>query len=192
MDVNQADQTMEAYAYRVGARFGSRVWITIAGAGVSVTGPRVPPGLYRTWIAAQVLLLVGTVGCLIAAAILLSWQLLVIALTLLAAHFGAGGVGAGCLWEMQNLVAFVQGTHGATQDFRLDEVRDVRIGTGWARRGMWLMLLPYFKGIDAMARNVCVSFVAPNGTPGGGVYALHMRSAAEAQRLAGLLQGKGM
>jgi len=55
---------------------------------------------------------------------------------------------------------------------------------------MWLLLLPCFKGIDVMARGVCVSFVAPNGTPRGGVYALHMRTAEEAQRLAGLLRQK--
>lgn len=191
METTQGE-TMEGYSYRVGARFGGRVWITVAAAGVSVTGPRVPPGLYRAWIAAQVVLLVGAAGCLVAAAVLLSWQMLVIALGLLVAHFAAGGVGAGCLWEMQNLVSFMQGTRGETQAFRLDEVQDVRIGAGWARRGMWLMLLPYFKGIDAMARNVCVSFVAPNGTPGGGVYALHMRTAEEAQRLAGLLQARGV
>ena len=65
--------------------------------------------------------------------------------------------------------------------------RDVRIGAGWARRGMWLLLLPYFKGIDAMAEGLAVSFVAPDGTPSGGVYALHMHTPEEAQTLAGLL-----
>lgn len=179
---------MEAYSYRVSARFGSRVWITVSGGNASVTGPRVPLGLYRAWIATQVLLLAGAAGCLVAAAALLSWQLLVIALALLVAHLGVGGVGAGCMWEMVNLTSFMQGTRGETQAFRLDEVQDVRIGAGWARRGMWLMLLPYFKGIDAMARGVCVSFVAADGTPRGGVYALHMRTAEEAQRLAELLR----
>jgi hypothetical protein len=73
--------------------------------------------------------------------------------------------------------------------FPLAAVREVKIGAGWARRGMWLLLLPYFKGIDSMATGLAVSFIAPADTAGGGVYAPHMRTSEDAQALASLLTG---
>jgi hypothetical protein len=82
----------------------------------------------------------------------------------------------------------VQGSDGATQTFSTGEVQEVKIGTGWARRGMWLLLLPYFKGIDALGQGVAVSFVAPDGTPDGGVYAIQLRTPEQAQALAGMLE----
>jgi hypothetical protein len=179
---------LEGYSYRVSARFGSRVWVTVDDGMVAVTGPRVPLTLYRTWIVVQAVLLVSAVAALVTAVILWDWRFLVAAAVLLVTHGVAGGVGAGCMWEMMNLVAFGQGARGDTATFSLADVKDVRIGTGWARRGMWLLLLPYFKGIDSMAQGLAVSFVAPDGTPNGGVYALHMRTPEEARALAALLQ----
>ena len=129
----------------------------------------------------------AAIHCKRAAAVRWDWRYLVGAVGLWAAHAMVGGFGAGCLWELMNLVSFGQGQRGETVSFPVSEVRDVRIGAGWARRGMWLLLLPYFKGIDAMAEGLAVAFVAPDGTPSGGVYALHMHTPEEAQTLAGLL-----
>jgi len=41
-----------------------------------------------------------------------------------------------------------------------------------------------------MARGLAVSFVAPDGTPDGGVYALHMRTPEDANTLVALLKGE--
>lgn len=184
------EATLEGYSYRVSARFGSRVWITVKDGMVSLTGPRVPLAMYRLWIAIQVVFLALAVLALVASVAWWDWRYLVAAVGLLAGHAMAGGFGAGCMWELMNLTAFGQGVRGETVSFAVSEVQDVRIGTGWARRGMWLLLLPYFKGIDSMAKGLAVSFVAPDGKPNGGVYALHMRTPEDAQTLAALLEGK--
>ena len=182
--------TLEAYSYRVSARFGSRVWVTFKEDTLFVTGPRVSLPLYRLWIAAQALLLALVVLALVAAVALWNGRYLIAALGLLLVHLALSGFGAGCLWEMMNLSAFAQGTRGETVSFPLNRIRDVRIGEGWARRGMWLLVLPYFKAIDSLARGLAVSFVAPDGTPDGGVYALHMATPEEAQALAARLRAE--
>jgi len=179
------ETTLEGYSYRVSARFGGRVWITVKDGMASVTGPRVPLTMYRLWIATQAVFLTLAVLALVAAVVWWDWRYLVAAVGLLAAHAMAGGFGAGCMWEMMNLIAFGQGTRGETVSFPMSKVQDVRIGAGWARRGMWLLLLPYFKGIDAMAKGLAVSFVAPDG-----IYALHMRTPEDANTLAALLKGE--
>jgi len=184
------ETNLEGYAYRISARFGSRVWITVKDGMVSVTGPRVPLTAYRLWIATQAVLLALAVLALVAAVVMWDWRYLVATAGLLAAHAMAGGFGAGCLWEMMNLIAFGQGTRGEAVSFPVSRVQEVRIGAGWARRGMWLLLLPYFKGIDSMSKGLAVSFVAPDGTPHGGVYALHVRTPGDANTLAALLKGE--
>jgi hypothetical protein len=182
------EMTLEAYSYRVSARFGGRVWVTFKEGTVFVTGPRVPLPVYRLWIAAQALLLALVVLALVAAVALWDGRCLIAALGLLLVHLAVSGFGAGCLWEIMDLSAFAQGTRGETVSFPLSQVRDVRVGAGWARRGMWLLLLPYFKAIDSLARGLAVSFVAPAGTPDGCVYALHMGTPEDAQTLAALLR----
>ena len=176
---------LEGYSYRVSARFGSRVWITVKDGMASVTGPRVPLTVYRLWIAIQAVFLVLAALAFATAVGWWDWRYVAAGVGLLAAHAMAGGFGAGCLWEMMNLIAFGQGTRGETVSFPVSKVREVRIGAGWARRGMWLLLLPYFKGIDAMAKGLAVSFVAPDG-----IYALHMRTPEDANTLAALLKGE--
>ena len=81
---------------------------------------------------------------------------------------------------------------GATASFPIGDVKRVRIGRGWAQRGMWLLILPYVAGINSMAEGYCVSFEAPDGETGQDVvYALHMRSTEDAPKLAAFLEGRG-
>lgn len=183
--------SFEGYSYRTSARFGSRVWVTVNGGEVTVTGPRVPVPLYRLWVGVQAVLLALVAAALAGAVIRWDWRYLVAALAFLAAHAAAGGFGAGCLWEMMNLIAFGAGTRGDTMVFPLSAVKRVMIGRGWARHGMWLLILPYVGGIDSMAKGICVSFEAPDGATGhDAVYALHMRTPADAQALAAALRSE--
>jgi hypothetical protein len=85
---------------------------------------------------------------------------------LLAAHAAVSGFGAGCLWELMNLIAVGEGTPGDTSTFPLSAVKRVKIGRGWARRGMWLLILPYVLGINSMSEGYCVSFETPDGVTG--------------------------
>lgn len=183
--------SLEAYSYRVSARFGSRVQVTVTDGMVSVTGPRLGLGLYRLWVGVQAVLLTLTILLVVMAAILWDWRYLAGAVVLLLAHLAAGGLGAGCLWELASLTAFIQGTKGETATFPLASVKRVKIGRGWARKGMGLLIFPYVGGINSMAEGFCVSFEAPDEAAGHDVvYGLHMATTEEAQTLARLLQGE--
>lgn len=181
--------TFQGYHYRTSSCFGSRVDALFGDEIAAITGPRVPLGPYRLWIGIQAVLLALVVPALVAAAAFWDWRYLALSALLLIAHLTAGGVGAGCMWELMNLIAFGEGK-GDTISFPLSEVEDVRIGRGWARRGMWLLLLPYVAGINKMAEGFVVSFIGPTDDAGWtGVYALHMATPEDAQFLAAALRG---
>ena len=155
---------------------------------VSLVGPRIAGTVYRVWTAVQVVVFWSIVPALLAALILWDWRLLVLAVVLGIAHWGIGGIGAAALWEMANLAAFVSGRAGERVSFPLSAVRDVRIGRGWARKGLWLVIPPFVAGVNKWAEGYCVSFEAPAGDEGReAVYALHMGTTENAQTLAGLL-----
>jgi hypothetical protein len=175
----------EAYSYRTSSRFGSRVKIAIDHGMVTVTGPRLGRFLYRLWIMVQVVLLSLAFLSLLAAGLSMNWQFLVWSGILLACHGCAGGFGAGCLWELENLIELGAGIPGKSVCFPQASIQNIRVGRGWARRGMWLLILPYVAVVNKMADGYCVSFEAPDGERDGEVvYALHMRSREDARRLA--------
>lgn len=179
----------EAYSYRVSARFGSRVQVAVGDNTVTVTGPRLGLTVYRLWIAVQIALLTAVFLAVLGALLVWGWRGFLAAFLLLLAHLAAGGFGAGCLWEAANLNAFAQGTRAETVTFPLDSVKRIKIGKGWARKGMWLLIFPYVGGINSLAEGICVSFEAADGDTGREVvYALHMQTREDAQALAGLLE----
>jgi len=187
--VTEQDSTFEAYSYRVSARFGSRVEIAAGDDTVTITGPRLSHTVYRLWIGVQAVLLTLVFLALLAALIFWDWRGLLAAFLLLLMHLAASGFGAGCLWELANLTSFIEGTRGEAVAFPLDSVKRIEVGSGWARKGMWLLILPYVAGINSLAKGFCVSFEAPDGETGREVvYALHMHSREDAQALAGLLE----
>ncbi len=185
------DMQYEAYSYRTGSRFGSRVTIEVGSGKVSVTGPRVPVALYRIWLGVQAVLLLAAAASVVLAFVPgFSLWLLAGGPLLILVHLAFGAIGAGCLWEMAGLTAFFEGKKGDTETFPIDAVRDVRIGKGWARNGLWLVILPYVGGINQMAEGHAVSFEAPDGATGrDAVYALHLRTPDEATVLARVLRG---
>lgn len=89
-----------------------------------------------------------------------------------------------------NLISFGQGTKGETVTFPVSQVQDVRIGAGWVWRGIGRLILPYVKPIEGLGKGVAGSFVAPDGSPDGGVYASHLHTPDDTQALARLLKGE--
>jgi hypothetical protein len=98
-------------------------------------------------------------------------------------------MGAAGLWEMANMATI--GSGHPTHSFPLSSVKWVNIGPGWAREGLWLVILPYVAGINKLSEGHAVSFEAPAGdVAGDAVYAFHMHTEKEARELARLLQGE--
>jgi len=187
--MSEREQVFEAYSYRTSSRFGSRVRVSIDGGRVTVTGPRVGAFIYRLWIVAQVIVFWLVVPVLAAAALLRDWRYLVLALGLLVTHWAVGTFGAVSFWELANVNAFTEGAMGTTIEFPVSAVKRVKIGRGWARKGLWLVIPLYVPGLNQMAEGYCVSFEAPDGETGRDtVYALHMQTKEIAQSLAGLLE----
>ena len=181
--------TFETYSYRTSSRFGSRVKVSVADEAVTVTGPRVISLIYRLWTGVQIGLFWLIIPMLFAAILFGDWRFLVLALILAITHWFVGGAGAGCLWEMENLTAFTVGVFGKTISFPVKEVKDVKIGRGWARKGLWLVIPLFVAGVNKWAEGYCVSFEAPDGERGKKVvYAFHMRTQEDALSLAKLLK----
>ena len=185
------ENTFEAYSYRTSSRFGGRVKISVDDETVTVIGPRVGALIYNMWIKLQIALFWLIIPVVLAAIVFKDWRFLILAFILAITHWFVGGAGAGCLWEMANLTAFTVGVFGKTISFSVKGVKDVKIGRGWARKGMWLVIPHFIPGVNKWAEGFCVSFEAPDGEKGKEVvYALHMRTEEDARSLRKLLEGE--
>jgi hypothetical protein len=181
----------EAFAYRVQSRFGSILQVNVHKGEVTITGPRISPALYRFWLGSQAALLILAIIALIVALVFWNWIYLLTGVVLIALHGIVGGVGAGCLWELERLVEFGEDRTPKTVSFHVSEVKNVRIGVGWARGAIRWIIAPYIPGINQMAKDMAVSFEAPDGVlPGSTVFALHMRSKEDADNLAMVLRAE--
>jgi hypothetical protein len=157
---------------------------------VTVTGPRVGVTIYRLWIALQAILLTLTVPLLIVAIILWDWRYLVTALALLFLYWVISAVGAVALWEFQNFMSFERESSQSTS-FPISSVKRVKIGPGWARNGLWLILLPFIAGLNKASEERTVSFEAPDGDTGkGAVYAFHMHIKDNPRDLARFIENR--
>jgi hypothetical protein len=180
--------SLKGYGYRTSSRFGSWTKITVEGDTVSVTGPRVGALPYRLWIASQLFILALIIPVVLLALVVRDWRYLLLVPGLLILHWFVGVAGAAGLWEMANMTAI--GPGHPTHSFAVSSVKRVKIGPGWARKGLWLVILPYVAGINKMSEGHAVSFEAPAGdVAGDAVYAFHMHTEEEAAELARLLQG---
>jgi len=158
---------------------------------VTITGPQVGALLYRLWIAAQIPLFWLSVPALLAAVVLWDWKYLALALALLVAHWAAGTFGAVCFWELANVTAFGEGTKGRTTTFPVSAVKRVKIGRGWARNGLWLVIPLFMPMLNKVSEGICVSFEAPDKDTGrDAVYALMMQTPEDVRALAGLFERK--
>ncbi|MFC1907367.1 hypothetical protein ACFLW8_04710 [Chloroflexota bacterium] len=186
-----ADSTsFEVYGYRTSSRFGSHLKVSVDGHMVSVTGPRVGVTIYRLWMALQAVLLALTVPTLITAVALWDWKYLIAVLALLFFYWVISSVGAVALWEFQNVTSFDRGGYQVTS-FPLSSIRRVKIGRGWARNGLWLILLPFIVPLNKASEGRVVSFEAPDGDTGkDAVYAFYMRIEDDPKALARLLEDR--
>jgi hypothetical protein len=180
-------KAFDAFSYRVPARLAGRSRVMVVGDRVSVTGPRVPSGLYQSWIWIQALLLALAPVALIFAVVKLEWRWLLVALGVFVAGQLVSALGAGTWPGLGEMEYIAQGRFKAVE-FPLSQVHDVKIGEGWADGGIDVVLLPVKGGIDAMSANRAVSFYAPDEHGRDVRYALHMTSEDDATELAGLLR----
>jgi hypothetical protein len=184
------DTSFEVFGYRTSSRFASHLKVSVDSRTVWVTGPRVGVTIYRLWIALQAVLLVLTVPMLIAAVVLWDWRYLVTALVLVFFYWVISAVGAVALWEYQTFMAFDRGGYQTTS-FPLSAVKRVKIGRGWARNGLWLILLPFIVSLNKASEGRVVSFEAPDDDTGkDAVYAFYMRIEDDPQDLARLLEDR--
>jgi hypothetical protein len=181
--------TFEGFSYRTNCRFGNRVKVSVEEGRVTVTGPRVGVFIYRVWIALQVILFWSSVPALLAAAILWDWRFIVLALALVIVYWAFSGIGAAVLWGWADIAAVASGSDPSVS-FPLSAVKRVKIGRGWARNGLWLVIPLFIPGINQASEGRAVSFEAPDGETGSdrAVYAIYMWSEADAADLAALLR----
>ena len=179
----------EVYGYRTSSRFSSRLSISIDDKTVTVTGPRVAAGIYRLWVFMQLFLLFSVIPMLITALALWSWLYLVITLAIFLAYYGISSIGAVALWEYQTASFPQQGFQSIT--FPVSAVRDIKIGRGWARNWIWLVILPFVAPLNKISEGLVVSFEITDKASGRDiVFALLTSSRETARSLADLLEAK--
>lgn len=183
------ENSFEVYGYRTSSRFGSRLKISVKNGMVTVTGPRVPVTIYRLWITIQLIFLASVLPMLIVAVVLWNWIYLVIALALFITYYTFSSVGAVALWEYQTSLAPERGFQ--TASFPVSTIKRVKIGRGWSRNWLWLVILPFVALINKISEGLVVSFEAPDDeTSKDVVYALLTSNNEAARSLAKLLEGK--
>jgi hypothetical protein len=189
MREEQGELKFEGYHYRTSARFGSRIDISIHNGSISITGPRVGVGIYKIWISVQILLLFLMIPAIILPIIFGQPIYLLMILALLFLHYAISGTGAIILWEGANVASFINNRKGETKTFRIADIKDMRIGKGWERKGLWFVIPYVIPIINKMSAGLCVSFEAPDMVTGKDVvYAFLLHSQEEAKKLVALLK----
>jgi hypothetical protein len=189
VEMTSADnRVFEGYHYRTSSRFGSRVKIEIVNDSISITGPRIGPVIYRTWILIQSILLFLMIPAVIFPLVLGKPVYLLLVIGLLFLHYAISGTGAIILWEGANVMAFTDGKAGDTEIISMGDIKDIRMGKGWERKGLWLVIPYVIPIINKVTEGLCISFEAPDSVTGKDVvYAFLLHSREETYRLEGLL-----
>lgn len=173
----------DGFSYRVTARFAGKVRVVVGDGAVVVAGPRVPRGIYVLWIWVQGLLLALVPPLLAWALVALDWRPLLWGLGIGIVSLGISSLGAG-LWPGLGEMPFLtDGVHTGLE-VPLSSVSDVAVGEGWARGGMETVLLPYKRGIDALAAEHAVSWFASDERGVLVRFAVHLHDADAASQLA--------
>lgn len=139
MNLNK-ESKFEGYHYRTSSRFGNRIEIFINEENISIIGPRISVGIYKTWILIQAILLFLIIPAIIFPIIFGVPIYLLIILALLFLHYAISGTGAIILWEGANVAAFSKNQKGDNETFKIADIKDIRIGKGWERNGLWFVI----------------------------------------------------
>ena len=187
MNLNK-ESKFEGYHYRTSSRFGGRIEISINEECVSITGPRIGVGIYKAWILIQAVLLFLIIPAIIFPIIFGVPIYLLIILALLFLHYTISAVGAIALWELANVLAFDKNKKGDRETFSIVDIKDIRIGKGWERNGLWFVIPYVIPMINMMSEGLCVSFEAPDSVTGKDVvYAFLLHSKEETKTFVDLL-----
>ncbi len=179
----------EGYAFRTNSRFGSHVRMSVDGEMASVRGPRVGRWVYAFWFGVQFVLLWLAPVFLVVGLLFLDWWYALLAVGLVAVQGLVGALGVAAFWELASISAVYSGVDQVAT-FPLSAVREVKIGRGWARRGVRLIIPHVIPVIDQMTKGRAVSFEAPDGETGRDcAYAILMRNEEDAATLVKLLAG---
>lgn len=114
---------------------------------------------------------------------------MLIALALLFLHYAISGTGAIILWEGANVAAFTNNQKGDNETFKIADTKDIRIGKGWERNGLWFVIPYVIPIIHKVSEGLCVSFEAPDSITGKDVvYAFLLHSKKETKTFVDLLK----
>jgi hypothetical protein len=182
------NEIFEGYHYRTSSRFGSRVRIKIGDDNISITGPRIGPAIYRTWILTQSILLFLIIPAIIFPLALGKPVYLLLIIGILFLHYAISGTGAIILWEGANVMAFTDGKAGDTEIVRMVDIKDIRMGKGWERKGLWLVIPYVIPIINKVTEGLCISFEAPDSVTGKDVvYAFLLHSREETDKFRNII-----
>jgi hypothetical protein len=182
------NEIFEGYHYRTSSRFGSRVRIKIGDDNISITGPRIGPAIYRTWILTQSILLFLIIPAIIFPLALGKPVYLLLIIGILFLHYAISGTGAIILWEGANVMAFTDGKAGDTEIIRMVDIKDIRMGKGWERKGLWLVIPYVIPIINKVTEGLCISFEAPDSVTGKDVvYAFLLHSREETDKFRNII-----
>jgi hypothetical protein len=182
------NEIFEGYHYRTSSRFGSRVRIKIGDDNISITGPRIGPAIYRTWILTQSILLFLIIPAIIFPLALGKPVYLLLIIKILFLHYAISGTGAIILWEGANVMAFTDGKAGDTEIIRMVDIKDIRMGKGWERKGLWLVIPYVIPIINKVTEGLCISFEAPDSVTGKDVvYAFLLHSREETDKFRNII-----
>ncbi|MFA5844836.1 MAG: hypothetical protein WC971_08430 [Coriobacteriia bacterium] len=186
---SDAEGSITGYHYRTTSRFGEYVTVTVREGEVSVAGSRVSTGVYTLFIGLLMVMWALAIVALVAAVMYRRWRWAGIAVLLCVAQIAVASLMAGSLWEMPRIAACSEPGTLTRVTFPTSSVKDVRVGAGWSRQGIGLVIWPVARAIDGLAAGRCVSFLAPDPTTKRDVvYAVHCYTDLEAQTLASVLR----
>ena len=179
-----------AYAYRLTGRFGYYLKIRVTDSTVSLSGPRLSPGLYAFFIGGIVLSSLLTYVAVLAAVVYWDWRYLLWAVGLFVGNLAFTLACAGGLWALPDAAAIAAPGTLDKVTVPLSSVRDVKVGPGWDRQGIGFVIGGAVKAVDSQAGDKTVSFLAPDPTTGRYVtYGVCAYTSEEAAALAQRLLG---
>jgi len=177
----------QGFGYRTNSRFADCVKVQVENQKVTITGPRVSSFVYRFWIIVQIILLWSTIPLLLLGLVLWDWRYLIAIPGLLIIHWLFGVLGAAVFWSLVNSAVCASGKFPTTS-FNVDEVKQVKIGAGWARNGLWFVIPYFIPLVNKGAEGLTISFEAPSGdSPKDVTYAIQLSKTEDAKALAKLL-----